>query len=351
MTPGDGTGSGSGSDMMPGGGTSTARRITLTIPAAKVTSDLQDFPVYVEVTNDDLRTALDPAKMSFRQRNGGTVSSLAYEVQAFDKPQGRLQAWVRLPLVSATAATTFELQYGDAAVAVAADANAVWSNHYVAVFHLESKTNPIVDSSRNSPGTAMNLDDNQLGNGRLGRAIDFANDNGAVISFSNPITGPGPSTISAWISQRNTNGKDAVVVLGTGAATQARALHAEYDNNQIGIGLSDIDEWSNTGRTVQTAGWKLLHWTYDAAQSYLYLDGTQSAGPFVHTQAAATAGTGAWLGNVKGPNFDQNAALNGALDEVRISDVARSAAWMAAEFANQSAPQTFMTASAPQALP
>jgi hypothetical protein len=39
------------------------------------------------------------------------------------------------------------------------------------------------------------------------------------------------------------------------------------------------------------------------------------------------------------------------MDEVRISDVARSAGWIAAELANQSAPTTFVTHAAPAAMP
>ena len=39
--------------------------------------------------------------------------------------------------------------------------------------------------------------------------------------------------------------------------------------------------------------------------------------------------------------------LNGLLDEVRISKVARSASWIAAEYANQSNPSGFASSSAP----
>jgi hypothetical protein len=39
--------------------------------------------------------------------------------------------------------------------------------------------------------------------------------------------------------------------------------------------------------------------------------------------------------------FGTNMGLNGIVDEVRIADTARSAAWIAAEFANQSDPAGF----------
>lgn len=348
---GSGSGTGDSGPLPPDGSAQPkGRRITATIAAGRVNEDLRDFPVYVELSHDELKTKLDVSQMSFRQRGPTSVTNLAYEVQSFDKGAGRLAAWVRLPLVSSAAATTFELQYGDPSVAVAATPNAVWSNHYVAVFHLESKDAPIVDSRRAEVGTPTGLPGGALVSGQMGRGIDFDDVNAAVISFPNPISGAGASTISAWVDEKSNSGdKDTIVVLGSGTAGAARAMYAEFDNNQIGVDFFGGD-WHNTGESVENSGWKLVHWTYDTA-SRLYIDGMLEAGPHTHTQAPDTTGTGAWIGNVKSGGFDQNSALDGALDEVRISDVARSAGWVSAEFANQKAPTSFVDVSPPQALP
>jgi hypothetical protein len=40
--------------------------------------------------------------------------------------------------------------------------------------------------------------------------------------------------------------------------------------------------------------------------------------------------------------------LNGAIDEVRVSNIARSSDWISTEFANQSQPSTFYTIGAAQ---
>jgi len=40
--------------------------------------------------------------------------------------------------------------------------------------------------------------------------------------------------------------------------------------------------------------------------------------------------------------------FNGAIDEVRVSNIARSPDWISTEYANQSQPLTFYTISAPQ---
>lgn len=43
-----------------------------------------------------------------------------------------------------------------------------------------------------------------------------------------------------------------------------------------------------------------------------------------------------------------NGGMNGYLDEIRISNIARSAGWIATGYANQTAPTTFYTVGAQQ---
>jgi hypothetical protein len=80
---------------------------------------------------------------------------------------------------------------------------------------------------------------------------------------------------------------------------------------------------------------------------YVYLDNTRY-GPNNFNYAGNATGnfTGAsWrlANNPQWPNYS-----NVILDEVRVSNIARSANWIATEFANQSAPGTFYTLGAEQ---
>lgn len=330
-----------------GGSGAKGRRIVLTIAGSKVTENLVDFPVYVDVTNAELRTQLDLNQISFRRRNGAVVESLSYEIQSFEKPMGRLRAWVRLPLLTNTAENTFELQYGDASVAVLPNPAEVWRNGYRAVFHLESAGNPIADSRGTFPGTPANLQPNAARDAKVGRGIGFDNNINGVISLANPITGSGPSTISVWVRPLEPINKEAMVVMGAGQPNQARWLQAQFNEDQVGVGLYEND-WTNTGLDLVEQQWTLVHWTYNNQVSRLYQN-AQLVGSYTHTSAANTQGTEAWIGNSKTQGFDNDAGMNGTLDEVRISNVERSAAWIAAEHANQNTPADFLTVAAPQA--
>lgn len=326
-----------------------ARRIVFTIASGKVVESLTDFPVYVDVTNAELQARLDLVQLSFKRRNGAVVEPLSYEVESFEKSAGRLRAWVRLPIVLPFADNVFELQYGDSSVASPPNPADVWRNGYRAVFHLENATNPIADSRGTFPATPINLRPNAAQEGRVGRGISFDNNVNGVISFANPITGAGPSTISVWVRPLTPINKEALVVVGAGQPNQARFLQAQFNQDQVGVGLYEND-WLNTGLTLDEQSWTLLHWTYNNQVSRLYQN-AQLVGTYNHTSAANTQGTQAWLGNSKSAGFDNDAGLNGTLDEVHISNVERSSSWIAAEHANQSNPNSFAIASSPQPLP
>lgn len=307
-----------------------------------------DFPVYVDVTKSELQTRLQTDQMSFKRRvAGSTTESLPYEVVSFDKPTGRLRAWVLLPRLSSAADNVFELQYGDISVAEGTNRPDVWRGGFKAVFHLESANNPIADSRDTYPATGTVIANNASLPGKLGQGLYFDNNQNCNVSFANPITGSGPSTISAWVRPNGPLGKESLVALGDGAASRARWLSAQFNVNQVGLGLFN-DEWLNTGVEVENQAWKLLHWTYNNQVSRLYLDG-ELVGTHTHANPANTQGAQAWLGNTRAAGFDTDACLRGTLDEVRISDVERSAGWILTEFKNQTEPD-FAEASDPQGL-
>jgi hypothetical protein len=86
----------------------------------------------------------------------------------------------------------------------------------------------------------------------------------------------------------------------------------------------------------------LVHWTYDDNRdSRIYVDGALVDGPQNFANAEDTQGMEGRIGNA--PGGGMGLGLNGIVDEVRIADTARSAAWIAAEFANQSDPAGFYT--------
>jgi hypothetical protein len=328
-------------------------RKALTVPADRVAGPLSDFPVYVALTDQDLRDRAGATGEDIHFVDGDGPAALDHEIQAWDPSTGRLEAWVRLPALSDAADTVFYVRYGDFDDPAAPDPAGVWQNGFVAVWHLEQVPggvrDEIIDSTGGNDATSASMNAASLVAGALGRGLSF--DGGAdQLTFDNPLLGASPHTISAWVQQLATDDNDALVVLGDGACWQARWLHSRFDGGDVAMGFY-CDDVLTTGIDLVGSGWRLVHWTYDfPAVSRLYRDGVLAAGPFTHSGAQSTSGGVGRIGNAPG-EFGQNMGLNGLVDEVRISNVARSPEWIATEHANQGAPGAFVLVGPEEPLP
>jgi biopolymer transport protein ExbB len=336
----------------PDGIVGTRRRKSVTIGPVGV--DLADFPVWISITDPDLRTHgfTDGSDIFF---TGASDQPLDHEVQRWDMSAARLDAWVRVPLLSGTAPTVIWLRYGDPSTARLPDPAGVFGAGFAAVWHLDDAlagSSTVADARGAHAGTAIG----GLGSAgqvpaQLGGGLDFDGTTNEV-AFTNPLLGSGPHTISVWVDQRATTDTEALVVLGDSSCGHARWLHGHYGTiANVATGFFCAD-WTTSGVDVTAAGWKLIHWVYDGAGvGRLYRDGQLAAGPFTYTGAPlTTTGTGGHLGNAPAA-YGTNVGAKATLDEVRIATVARSPEWIAAEFANQSAPATFYAIGPEQLVP
>lgn len=323
------------------------RRKQITIRAQRVagSQDLADFPVLFSVTDPDLadRAGVDGSDIHFTTQNGATA--LDFEIEKWVKDTGELVAWVKIPQLSAVMDTVFEIHYGDPEQTEPESPTDVWTNDFVAVWHLAEDPGPgtpggIVDSTSGNDGTAdMDMRSSDLVPGRIGNGIDF-DGNGDEIRFQNPLSGATPHTISVWVNQRDTSSPDALVVVGNDATNQARWFYSTYTGGTVWFGFYANDH--DTGIDIQNGDWTLLHWTFDGTQNRLYRNGVQQGGPATLTGVNTQGGDGR-IGNVPpgNPGFGGGLDLDGQLDEVRIATVVRSAEWIQTEFNNQSDPGSF----------
>jgi hypothetical protein len=92
--------------------------------------------------------------------------------------------------------------------------------------------------------------------------------------------------------------------------------------------------------------WNLAHVTYDAAQRRIYLNGTwlvyQTTAHAIPVTTSPLA-----IGNKPGSSLPGD-CFHGLMDEVRISNNARSADWIKLEYETQKANQTVVSVGATQ---
>ncbi|MBV8759819.1 MAG: DUF2341 domain-containing protein [Deltaproteobacteria bacterium] len=340
-------------DAPDGGGSGSnaggAKRKALTIDKMKVAGSLDDFELYVELTDADLAAAAraDGHDIYFTDAQG---VALSFERELY--AGGHLIAWVHLPHIDNSANLTIYVGYGDLAKATAPDPAGTFPN-YAAVWHMDDAlTSPAVaDTTGGHPGTAVMLGPTAQVAGKLGGAIAFDGSGTQRIDFSSPLTGTGQHTISAWVNQQQVNHTSAIVTVGTNATDQARFVYGAYGGGGLGAGLYN-DDWQPNA-DLQGAGWKLVHWTYNGTdkKSHLFVDGTEVTPMHTFNAAANTPASTGSIGWAPQPSFGADNEMLGQLDEVRIATALRPPAWCATEFANQSSPGTFYSVGAEQPAP
>ena len=177
--------------------------------------------------------------------------------------------------------------------------------------------------------------------------------NSGYLYRSNPTgfpSGTSPRTLETWFKKTdgNTAGEEAVGY-GNNTASGDRfavyfgsgAVYAENQNDSRSFPWSNDGNWHYIALVLPAGGSK-------TSDILMYLDGVaQSASGGSLTLATSTADF--VVGTIAGAHG--NAGFNGLVDEVRVSNTARSADWIATEYNNESVPTAFLTLGGLQTSP
>ena len=370
---------------------------SITVQTGQVTGTLTNFPMLVSFTDPNLRTTAngghiasynagtnDPWDLVFMALDdttcGGAGTSpcrLNHEIETYVATTGQLVAWVRVPSITSTSPnnTVIYTYYGNSCMTASTqNETGVWDANYRGVWHL----------SQNPTGTAPQINDSTANsyNGTAVGSFVAGDEQAAVINgglnfngtndemqIAGAALGATSVTVSAWIrvkgfsettfsanagdnlgavvfSTRNVDGDVSPTLVVSPASGTAGAQNGlVFCNDSAGIAMGAkgataiaLNTWyyavgtfSRTGAGNFAGNWNV------------YLNGALNGGPNNFNFAGAATGnfTGAtWrLGNnAQWPYFS-----NIILDEVRVSNIARTAGWIGTEYRNQSNPGNLVT--------
>ena len=300
------------------------------LPASAVVTD---FPVLVRLHRDwfDFAQARpDGADVRFTTAEG---ERLAYQIEEWDAKAGTASIWVRVPRIMGNSRQSLRMVWGNADAKSESDGRAVFnvSNGYLGVWHLG-------DAVRDDAGS---LPTKQLGTtpaqGVIATARHF--DGKARIECGDAIAtlpaGDAPHTTEVWFRPEVAN----TTLIGWGNdKPQGKVVMQFRGPPQI-----RMDCWFS-GANVESKGLiPLNEWTHVAhvckpGDSRLYVNGVLAG---VSTRKDSplkiASPSGLWIGNWRGQS-----SFRGDLDEVRVSQVARSAEWMRLQYENQKPLQTLV---------
>ena len=288
------------------------------------TSTLNNFPAYISLSYDsDMQPDYDDIRFinSTCNNNG---SELNFEVESFTGTNADI--WVNLDSLP-TGGKTIAVYYGNASVASGENVNNTWDNNHQGVWHLREDTGSTNQDSTSNFNNGTPTKNPASTTGKIGNALNFdvgdksyidvGNANSLNLSSSNYSNW----TISLWVKPANN--------------FQSRKYPVMYTYGDYGasFGLAKkngkMESWRNyndpidSNNSVSTGSWNHVVITRTPTNTTFYLNGISNSSS--SSVSINQSNKGSFIGGYT--NY-KDADLKGVIDEVRVSNVNRSADWI-----------------------
>ncbi|MDD1670163.1 MAG: DUF2341 domain-containing protein, partial [Methanomicrobiales archaeon] len=340
-------------------------RKAITIDKARVAGSLSDFPVLISLVSDpDLsaKARSDGFDILFTSSDG--TAKLSHEIESYDGNTGALVAWVKIPSVSPSDDTVLYLYYGNPTASDQQDPAGVWDANYLGVWHLKEAGTGAPDEYKDSTTNAQNGQGGEgdplyvptLVAGKIGNGQDFNNLDGKfdlIDLGDDPVLDvPGNQiTLEAWVREE-VNGERPYGILNHKGWYDGYSIWVQGDHWQCPTSLSNCVQFNLPGQdyslrtdTILSANtWHHVVGTYNGNSMAVFIDGLADSEALAKSDAIKPASyqRDVWIGHGDQPtDVAWSAEWEGQIDEVRISRVGRSDAWIKTEYNNMNSPSTF----------
>ena len=289
------------------------------------TASLENFPVLVRLNKDWFDLGENTNAIRFATTSG---VPLAYQFDHWDPDAGTAGIWVRIPRIQGNARQEIKMYWGNSQAPSESAGAAVFnrSNGYLSVWHMNQ--DPMTHQIFDCLGTldSTNLDTTPAAS-LIGSSRHFAGGKG--ISCGDRITqypfGSSPHTTEAWVKADKMN--TTVVEWGKLGGVTMRLLSTPsrvgVNNNKSNIQGTSV---------LPKSEWIQVVYTYDGQNDRIYVNGR-------FDMPAPTSSTIDVLTPVR---MRIGNGFLGDMDEVRVSNEARSADWVKLQYENQKPLQTLV---------
>jgi hypothetical protein len=333
------------------------RNITLNTSAtgADIASDQSGFPVLISLTSQqaDLFAQADPAGADLRF-SAPDGRHLPYQIELWDRAAQKAAVWVKVDTVKGgNAAQSLRMHWGKAGAADSSNGKAVFraADGYRGVWHLGSALEDASGGGIDGKDSGATV----AADGRIGAARYFDNPdpyvkNGKYIALGAPagMDIAGKITLEAWVKWVRRDGHRVILCHGSAPGTAAGSAFetvlrvGETNDYRAGVWTGTAHYAALTAPAADSNAWVHLAGVYTGTGWILYRNGRKAAETPADTNGAKSS-PGAWR---IGAEFASNSVtryFHGWLDEIRLSNVARSEDWIKLAYENQKADQTLVT--------
>lgn len=310
-------------------------RINITINNT-VSSTLSNYPVLINITkNPQMQSDYDDLRFINGICGTGATSQLAYEIDNYTATNALI--WVKIPSLT-TGINNICLYYGNSTITSGENKTGVWDDNYVAVYHLGETGNGTTGEYKDSTKYGNN---GTGGSGIIGGSSTPTRITGIVaggqnftssqtdfisIAHSPTIGLTIPITLEAWTSTTTTAAGYPTIIgrqYGT-VSTDSYSLLANNPSSSLGIYMTGGGRFGgaiSVNRIYYVAG------TDSPTAATVYYDGVSSA---TGGSLSISTDTNPTLigANENLPTTTPSNLWDGMIDEVRISNIVRSADWI-----------------------
>ncbi|HTO68372.1 MAG TPA: DUF2341 domain-containing protein [Myxococcota bacterium] len=312
-------------------------RRTLSFNNATQATDLIGFPVLVKLDStviDYTRLQSGGQDLRFVDEDG---TLLPHEIETWD-PSGTSLIWVRVPKIDAGSTTDFiYMYYGNSSAPDGQNPTGVWDSTYAAVYHLGTTTNDSTANANNgvNQGTVVVP-------GQIGSARNFDGTTWIDVPDSPSLEMSSTLTLEAWVQTADPNRNDADRILDKKFNfddPQGYDLEYQPGENYVTV-LGSGGDWGRADAVNLDSNWHWLSATISGILDRVYVDGSDLT---TDGQVSALLPGNQMLEIGRNPH---GGFWFGGIDELRISNVARSGDWMHAQYLSMTG--NFITVGAEQ---
>ena len=333
--------------------------VNTTSSGANVTGNVTNIPVLVRLTGADSLLNLSATGADLRFTKADGVTRLKHQIERIDSAAQLAEVWVLMDTVYGNNSTqTLRMYWGKSGAADSSNGKAVFdtTNGFQGVWHLGEATNTNAgDATANSfigtPGTTGSAGNPFDTSGVIGKAKSFrvttfasnAGTAGAYYAMTGTATGKlnfaeqSIYTLSAWVRPYDITNSGKIISKGDRKyylAKRNSGTSFEFAENQTGSGQN----WWRINSVANT-------WKYVVG---VRTGGAGVAGGKEYVDAVVATTSGVSNNQATNSTFDVNIGrdpsqaggaasyyFTGGIDEVTVSNVARSADWISLSFQTQ----------------
>jgi hypothetical protein len=327
----------------------------ITIESNFIDSDLANFPILVNSTNSVLISKCDNGN-SIRFLSLDNITEFNYEIEKWTSTG--FSIWVNISeTITSLTDYNFLMYYNNSDAIDNQSPENVWDSDYSVVLHMDETSGIVYDSTSYNNNANIENSVEQDAIGKIDGADNFDGESGhlAIVDDSSLDLGS-DGTVEAWFNWDVEKFSGGIVHKGDKAdwSDESYSLQGWARQNRIAGGLIGTSTIVLTSPTdgVQTGVWYYAVLTWGTFGAKLYINTTEEDSVSTTTTVYDTSGhinIGTQL-NETHPTYGYF-PLDGTIDEVRISQTARSSSWLKACFHTQNQTSGFLTFGPEQTKP